>query len=197
MRIIMSSSAFAPSLDFTSLNAVFNDGATAGSTTWGFILAPGTYLFGATSVAAGATGSYTLDASSTFSTFACNAVFVTKGITFSTANLNSSDCAYTITSTLNSPPAGTRNGDRFVVRLAAGQSLRVRASGTGFDPYIELRRGASSNFLSDPVDAVDDDGGGGTDALINFTATTAGYYSIWVTSWEVSGSGSYTLTIDP
>ena len=80
-------------------------------------------------------------------------------------------------------------GDGWIISLNAGQTVVIDAEGgTNVDTTLAL---VGPDNL---VVAFNDDGGGGTDAQLTFTAGTAGKYTIVVGSFANQG-GSYTLTV--
>lgn len=80
----------------------------------------------------------------------------------------------------------------YALTADAGNSVIVTMrGGGGLDSYLFLKDS------SDKTLAEDDDSGGGSDAQIKFTFTTAGTYTIVATSSSGRTSGSYTLEVKP
>jgi Ca2+-binding RTX toxin-like protein len=85
--------------------------------------------------------------------------------------------------------------DWFRVQLTAGQTYSIRLEGVGHnggtlsDPYLELYN-ASSAFITS-----NDDGGGGLDSLIVFTAPTTGAFFIDAGAFTDFYSGRYTVSV--
>lgn len=69
----------------------------------------------------------------------------------------------------------------------AGEQYAVWLSSTAFDPLVIIRDADET-----PI-ALDDDGGSDLNALLKFTATETGEYTLVVTSFEGEGRGEYTL----
>lgn len=94
-----------------------------------------------------------------------------------TRELGPSDCA------------GTRGReDRITVHLQRGQVLTVTMTSSAFDAFL---------LLSDDSDrslATDDDGAGGTDARIIFTAPETGFYQVRPTGYDSAARGRYTIS---
>ncbi|WKW11496.1 Ig-like domain-containing protein [Pseudogemmatithrix spongiicola] len=87
---------------------------------------------------------------------------------------------------------GKREG-RFRVRLNAGQQITVGMSST-IDTYLELWA-TNADTVTTQV-AFDDDGAGGTNSLMTYTASTGGFFEIKTTHFSSTAqTGTYTLTI--
>jgi hypothetical protein len=81
--------------------------------------------------------------------------------------------------------------DRYVFNAQVGETYEISASAESFDISVGARQ-------LDRVDddyASDDDSGGGTNAKLNYTVTTAGPQIIRVTAIEDSAEGDYSLLI--
>jgi hypothetical protein len=81
--------------------------------------------------------------------------------------------------------------DRYVFNGQVGETFEITASSESFDISVGARQ-------LDRVDddyASDDDSGGGTNAKLIYTVTTAGPQIIRVTTIEESAEGDYSLLI--
>ena len=82
--------------------------------------------------------------------------------------------------------------DWYRVRLTAGQSYRFALEGSGdtplSDPLLRLHGGDGGEL------AVDDDGGAGLNAYLEFTAATTGTYYLEASPFGGAAAGGYTLT---
>ena len=78
--------------------------------------------------------------------------------------------------------------DRYLVQLRAGQTVTIRHLSTAYDAFLTLYGPNGS------VVASNDDGDGGLNSRITFTATTAGRYTIEARPLSF-GTGAYTLIV--
>lgn len=78
------------------------------------------------------------------------------------------------------------------VLMAAGRRYSIRATSENFDPLIRLVRAGTETVLAE-----DDDGGGGVNARLSFTAPATGDYLVRVSSAGAGGAGDYALTVEP
>jgi hypothetical protein len=78
------------------------------------------------------------------------------------------------------------------LNLVGEQRYGFRMEASAFDAYLALMAGANCNGAV--VDS-DDDGAGGTNALIEFTAPSSGRWSLRANSLSEGETGAYTLTI--
>lgn len=77
--------------------------------------------------------------------------------------------------------------DAYVFDAAAGDVIDLSLESEDFDAYLEL-------MISDEAIAVDDDGGEGTNALIDdFVIPTSGTYLVVVHAYSDAGEGRYTV----
>lgn len=163
-----------------------NDDSPAGSTTNSLarlIAAAGAKAVRATSAAAGETGSYTASVTSTSSAVTdCSTVYIEIGAS-TDQTLSPSDCATNYASVA---------GDAYKVYIPAGITVRISQTAIPLDALIA--------FLS-PTGAliVERDNGGvgasGTE-IINFTATTAGFYTIVASSYCLVYDDPYQANCD-
>jgi len=95
--------------------------------------------------------------------------------------------AIAVGQTVNGTLATNVEGHNWTFEGAAGQSVTIRVVGSaGCDPRVKL---------IDPAGAVlgmDDDSGGGVNALLTATLPAAGMYTIRIDGWT---AGGYTLTL--
>jgi hypothetical protein len=84
--------------------------------------------------------------------------------------------------------------DWYVLSLAAGETVRIRASASALDPALFIDRLGDEQALARGHDA-----GGplGVDDEIEFKAPSAGEYLVVVTDPGFSGAGAYRLEIQP
>jgi hypothetical protein len=113
----------------------------------------------------------------------CQDVYAVNG-TSTNQQLDNDDC----------PATATRNhSDRVAVMLKPGETITVSMSSSVFDAKLELENGLGTLVASD------DNGGGGTNARITYTAPAGGSavdtYTIYATSALATGGGSYSFTV--
>jgi hypothetical protein len=73
--------------------------------------------------------------------------------------------------------------------LAAGQSVRFRATSSQFDTYLIVKPPSGAQIDND------DAPGGGTDAQVDLVAQEAGEYRVLVTSYRAGEAGAYDLVV--
>lgn len=161
------------------------------SPTLRLVTAAGDKAVRATSAAAGETGAYTVSVASASSAVTdCSTVYIEIGAT-TDQDLSPSDC--------NTNYADVA-GDKFLVYIPAGITVRISQTAIPLDALIA--------FLS-PTGALiaeRDNGGVGASGteIINFTATTAGFYTIVASSYclvyddlyrAACDYGPYTLSV--
>lgn len=78
----------------------------------------------------------------------------------------------------------------YAIRLDAGQSVEINMRSTAFDPMLRLHDGSCSRTL-----ATDDDGGGGLNSQIRWTASSSGEYVVVASSLQKQGRGAFELTV--
>ncbi|QIG81282.1 pre-peptidase C-terminal domain-containing protein [Stakelama tenebrarum] len=88
--------------------------------------------------------------------------------------------------------AGEDSVAEFLIHLEAGQDVSIRGESEAFDVVLSLLD--ADDRFGDPV-ASDDDGAGGTNALLTFTAAESGDYVIRLGTYEGSGAGPYTISV--
>ena len=114
----------------------------------------------------------------------CQDVYAVNG-TSTSQQLDNDDC----------PATTTRNhSDRVYLMLRPGETVTVTMSSSVFDAKLELEDGYGA------IVATDDNGGGGTNARITYTAPAGGAsvdtYSIYATSALATGGGSYSFAVN-
>jgi hypothetical protein len=82
--------------------------------------------------------------------------------------------------------------DDFSLSLAAGQSVEIVMSSSAFDSFLHFGKGTGSAFTAS---STDDDGAGGQDARIRFTATEAGIYTVRANALNEGMAGPYSLRV--
>ncbi|HEU0012621.1 MAG TPA: hypothetical protein VFQ45_03020 [Longimicrobium sp.] len=158
----------------------------AGAGAYGrFILPAGTYYLAASSVAAGQTGFYELDAVdiSTLGVICGQGnTVVVPGVVFTDA-FGPGECV----SAVERVGPGNRI-EEYYVEVMAGQTLTVTLASTTVDPYLVLVDASGA------VVAQDDDGAGGTTAQISHTSATRQWFRVEAVAGQ-DGGGPYTLTV--
>jgi len=153
------------------------------------IVGPGMNTLTATSATPGATGAYTLSVAAASSNVTdCTPAIIALGAT-TNQTLTTSDCT-----THNGD-----NGDGFLVWLPAGVPIRITQTSSPLDALIELYSPAGVRLVKRDNFGV---GGVASNEIINFTATTAGFYKIVATSYGLVDNdpygaeyGAYTLSV--
>jgi hypothetical protein len=158
-----------------------NDDASDGNTNSAVnVFAPsGTYFLAATSFDPGELGSYQLSSAAFSGAANCGEYWVVPGITLSGTVTTSEDCV----------TAGTY-GDIYFLVLQAGQQLTVRMESTAFDALLELYDGFTGELVAE-----NDDGAGGNNAQIVYTATELSIFVINATTFGAGATGAYNLTV--
>lgn len=83
-------------------------------------------------------------------------------------------------------------GHEYRITLAAGTRLRIVARSAAFDARLAIGRGEGGDFA--PL-ASDDNGAGGTDAMLDFVADTSGLFVVRVSA-AAAGAGAYVMTVE-
>lgn len=142
----------------------------------------GTYSIEATAYNASDRGAYLLTL--TLGSAICNPTAIASGPTLN-ASLTESDCS--------APHRSTSKADLYTFTATAGQHVTIAQRSTTIDSYLILV-GPTGNIVNSPD--LDDDAGGGRDALINdLSLPSSGTYTIEATAFNSSDRGSYTLTL--
>jgi hypothetical protein len=101
----------------------------------------------------------------------------------------------TVTGTVEQGDAELDDGrwyDGYAYTGRAGERLRIDASSEDFDAYLVIGRMVDGEFQELQSD---DDGGDGTNALLEIELPEDGRYVIQVTSFTEGGGGAYELTV--
>jgi len=146
------------------------------------LAATGPYVIGASSRLAARTGPYTLASGPTASDVTnCDLVWLTRGVQTS-QQIQATDC-----------PAGGLRFDLFVLVLRAGQTVTFTESSTAVDAYLELYRVNSNGTLT--FLGFNDNGGGGTNALLTHTPALTGIYVVGAETFASGETGAYVLSV--
>ncbi len=132
----------------------------------------GTYYLGASDSSTG-TGSYSVSAATV--------------TTDDYAASSSTTGRVTVGSSATGRIESSGDHDWFAVTLSAGQSYQFRLTSTSLDSYLRLYSAGGSLIT------YNDDGGGGLNSLITYTATSGGTYYLDAADYS-SGTGSYTIS---
>ncbi len=151
--------------------------------------ASGTYAVQANSLAAGATGSYTLSVQPVGATAAqqttpqapAGAATVTAGQTVS-GQLTRTDPMLSDSSFY----------DQYVYQGRPGDRLEITMTSSDFDTYLRWGRLEGGRL---EAEVNDDDGAGGTNAKATVTVGGTGVYVIQANAFEPGKTGSYTLSV--
>jgi hypothetical protein len=156
------------------------------SSTLRVLVGSGPFTYAVTSTAANKTGAFTLTEAAGGGLDNCATVFATPGVQ-SPQEIAETDCG--------GDAAGGFFNDQVVIFLAAGQSVDiVEAPDEGtFDAVLALFDPEGN--VADDGNAVADNGGVGDAEELQFTATTAGFYTIFLGTFDPGELGTYTLVI--
>jgi hypothetical protein len=75
--------------------------------------------------------------------------------------------------------------------LQAAESITITMKSSDFDAYLEMRNSDGTLLASN------DDGAGGTNAKLRFTASSTGFYQIWARSLTAFRTGQYIIEATP
>jgi hypothetical protein len=143
----------------------------------------------ANSLSAGQTGAFTLAVTSTTGQGAPAAPSLPPGARVASAGqrltgaLRTSDPMLADSSFIND----------WVYSGAPGDRVRIRLESSDFDAYLQWGRLSGDRFERE---ASDDDGGGGTNSMIDATVDGVGTFAIRVNSFAGGQTGAYTLTLE-
>ncbi|MDX2234241.1 MAG: hypothetical protein NW200_07060 [Hyphomonadaceae bacterium] len=101
----------------------------------------------------------------------------------------------TVSGTLANRDAKAENGtpyDDHLVRLTADQGLEALMSSSDFDAFLRVGRGVGDEFEELKSD---DDGGGGRDARVRFSAPEDGVYTVRANALSQEMRGAYSLRL--
>lgn len=166
-----------------TVNILAENGDSSATTKTAYLrmlLGTGSYVVAANSFGAPSYGPYSISAQSwNGSVDNCDEVHVTPGFTVN-QTLSATDC--------NSGGDG-RYSDDFLVKLRQGEQIDITMTSAAFDARIEIRG------LDNSLQASDDNGGGGTNAHLVYTAPSERTVSIRATSANAGATGAYTLAV--
>lgn len=140
-------------------------------------LPAGSYLLAATSFDAGETGAYTLASTALAGNVECQNPWIVPGVQLS-GQLTTTDCLF-----------DGYYSDDFLIVLQAGQRIRIRMSSSSVDAQLGV-------WSQSGLVAQDNDGGPGTDALLDFTAPSTAVYLLEVGTALAGQTGAYTVSIE-
>ena len=150
---------------------------TVGSTT-----TSGTYTITVTGTGGGLTRTTTVSLTVPTSGCSSNNGPITVGAAATSGALATTDCASTIRT------GGTYYYDNYNFAASAGTTYTITYNSSAYDAYLYLLNGST-------VLAQDDDGNGGTNSKITYTATSAATLTIHCTSYYASKTGAYTVQV--
>jgi hypothetical protein len=162
--------------------AVYEDRAGETEVLTKAILAPGSYIAGATSFRPATTGSYELLIAATSANVQCELVLIVRGIA-TTQQLTSTDCERQ-----GAAASGPVYEDRFVIALYQDERLIVTQSSAQFRPRLQLQRARSGALVAEV------EGGAGS-ATIDFRTDSNELYRIIASSSLAQQTGEYTLAV--
>ncbi|HST57757.1 MAG TPA: pre-peptidase C-terminal domain-containing protein [Longimicrobium sp.] len=158
--------------------AVNDDIAQTNSNSSISVFAPaGTYFIGASSFDAGVTGAYQLSSAGITGNNNCGQFWVVPGVVIN-GQVQATDCSF-----------GGHYTDEYLVVLDAGETLTVQMRSTTMNSYLELYD------LDGALVAQNDDGAGGQDAVITYTATELSIFFLDASTAQPGVTGSYALTV--
>jgi hypothetical protein len=156
-----------------------DDGPTSTNSELNLFAPSGTYILGATTYEAGEEGAYQLSSSAFSGASNCGEYWVVPGISINGTVTSSENC-------LNNG----HYSDVYFLVLDVGQQLTVQMESTAFDALLELYDGFTGELITE-----NDDGAGGTNARIVYTATELNVFAINATTFGAGATGAYTLTV--
>ncbi|HYW12142.1 MAG TPA: hypothetical protein VE871_09295 [Longimicrobium sp.] len=178
----LSSTAFDAFLEMADANgnlvAISDDVAQGNTNSLIRVFAPaGTYFVGASSYEPGETGSYQLSSAGVAGNNNCGEFWVVPGVVIN-GQVQSTDCVF-----------DNHYTDEYLVVLNAGQTLTVTMRSTTLDAFLVLYNAQGAAV------AQNDDGAGGNDAVITYTATALSAFFLDASTALPATTGSYTLTV--
>jgi hypothetical protein len=142
------------------------------------VFAPsGTWFLAATSVSAGHVGPYTLGSAGIQGNAGCQRYWVIPGVVID-GQVQATDC----------DDQGTFS-DRYDLILHTGETLVVRMESTALNAYLRLYN------VNGTVVAENDNGAGGQNAVVSYTAQEVSRYTLQATTAVPGATGAYTLTV--
>ena len=184
VRFSMTSATFDTFLEMYQESGDFvagdDDSGTGTNATLKVLAPPGDYFVGASSSLEQELGTYSLTAQSVSASLEqCEHAWVVPGIA-SSQSISSTDCV---------DSSGPYYSDQMAILLSAGQTVTITMSSSAVDAYLNIY-----DTFGDII-ATDDDGAGGTDARIVFTAPEDDAYLIDASAFDPGDTGAYTLSI--
>lgn len=85
-----------------------------------------------------------------------------------------------------------RRSDVMAIWLNAGETLRVRMASSALDPFLQL---LEESYHTTPL-AADDNSGGGTSALLQYTAIRSRFYYVRATTASTGERGAYSISFE-
>jgi hypothetical protein len=162
--------------DILAVNDDVSDGDTNSQIN---LFAPsGDYFLVASTFEAGELGSYTLSSSAFTQATNCGEYWLVPGITLN-GSIATNDCV-----------SSGFYSDLYFLVLQAGQQLTVRLESTAFDAMLELYDAVTGEIVAE-----DDDGAGGNNAQIVYTATELSIFAINATTFSAGNTGAYSMTV--
>jgi len=159
-----------------NLVAFQNEGADNKNARLHILAPPGPGVIGATTFNEDQVGSFTLSSQAGASITGCEDVWVVPGIT-TNQTVSTGDCA-----------EGGYYWDAMRIFLHAGQTVTLTMRSTAFNAFLDL-------YGTFGKVAQDDDGAGGTDARITYTAPSTDLYVIGPKTLHAGSTGAYSLTV--
>jgi LysM repeat protein len=157
--------------------ALNDDDATSTNSQINLFAPSGSYLMGATTFDPNELGAYQLSSAAFAGNVNCDEYWIVPGVIVPGSVL-SSDCNF-----------GGYFADEYLVVLRPGQTLTVRLESAAFDALLELYDTAGTLVASN------DDGAGGTNSLLTYTATALNVFFIDATTFDAGATGAYSLTV--
>jgi len=136
----------------------------------------GNYLFAATTAFANEVGAYQISSVTFADNVSCGDYWLAPGVTVP-GTLSASDCG-----------SAAGFSDQYLLVLDAGQTITVRMESAQVDPVVQL-------YDVDGLVASNDNGGGGTAALLTYTATDLSLFLLNAGTAAAGQTGAYTLTV--
>lgn len=157
-----------------------------------YVLGAGTHTLGATTTAAGTTGSYTFSSTVDPAVNGCGDFLTTKNI--SVTHTLDTNCNYTKTT----QGTGAVASKKYILYVAANERIRVQMTSTAIDSYLECFD-VTATYTTPPhiTNCFNDDGAGAGNSLMDVPqSTSARYIMIRAANFgSTPSTGTYTLAI--
>jgi hypothetical protein len=151
-----------------------------------FIVGPGSFIVGASSVNSGGTGAYTLESTMINESQENCATQVLVNSPITSQNITTTDCT-------DVESSGTYYGDRFVIFVQQGQTYCVSQTTSAFNPYFEIQS-ITTGF---PTNSASASGSGTRTAKASFTPNGTEHRYVFASTLNLGQSGAYTLSFAP